>query len=95
MIYQLNIPRRSPFTARVTEAFLAAYGKVFTLVSAEDCIDPSHPTVRLACNLRPGAIFLNFPPITLVATDGLRFEFEIDEAEANALLSPPVLEIGV
>lgn len=95
MIYQLNIPRRSPFTARVTEAFLAAYGKVFTLVSAEDGLDQYHPTARLACILRPGEIFLNFPPITLVATDGLRFEFEIDEAEANALLSPPVLEIGV
>ena len=95
MIYQLNIPRRSPFTASVAEAFLAAYGKVFTLVSAEDGLDASRPTVRLACILRPGAIFLNFPPITLVATDGRRFEFEIDEAMSDALLSPSVLEIGV
>ena len=95
MIYRLNIPRRSPFTARVTEAFQAAYGEVFKLVSAEEGLDASHPAVRLACDLRPGAIFLNYPPVTLVATDGRRFEFEIDETEAGALLSPSVLEIGV
>ena len=95
MIYRLFIPRRSLFTARVAEAFQAAFGEVFKLVSAEDGLDVSHPTVRLACDLRPGAIFLNFPPVTLAATDGRRFEFEIDEAEADALLSPSVLEIGV
>ena len=95
MIYRLNIRHRSALTASMVEAFLALYGHVFTLISAEDGLDPAHPSVRLACDLRPGAIFLNDPPIRLVATDGRRFEFEIDEAMADSLLSLPVLEIGV
>ena len=56
MIYRLNIRHRSALTASMVEAFLALYDHVFTLISAEDGLDPAHPSVRLACDLRPGAI---------------------------------------
>lgn len=85
MIYQLKLPKRSPFTSKVTEAFLRIYGDTFSLVSAEPGLDSDRPSVRIACELRPGAVFLNSPPVRLVATDGTRFEFEIRENELENL----------
>ena len=85
MIYRLNIRRRSPFTSNATALFMSLYGSVFTFVSAEDGLDPAHPSARLACDLRPGAVFLNSAPVTVAATDGTRFEFEITEKDVAAL----------
>ena len=84
-IYRLNIRRRSPFTSNATELFMSAYGGVFTLVSAEDGLDSAQPSARIACDLRPGAVFLNSAPVKLVATDGTRFEFELTEKDVAAL----------
>ena len=69
----------------VTEAFLHLYGDTFSFVSAEPGLDPDRPSVRIACDLRPGAVFLNSPSVRLVATDGARFEFHVTEADLEAL----------
>lgn len=70
---------------RVVSVFMGLYGDVFTFVSAGPGMDPDHPSVRIACDLRPGAVFLNSPPVRLVATDGIRFEFHVTEADLEAL----------
>ena len=85
MIYKLPIQHRSSFTSHAVDLFLSVYGGVFSLVSAEDGLDPRYPTARLAADLRPGAIFVNNPSMRVAATDGMRFEFEIGEAEVLAL----------
>ena len=71
--------------ARTRDVFAALYGGVFRIVSAEPGLDPDHPSVRIACDLRPGAVFLNSPTVRLVATDGARFEFHVTEADLDAL----------
>lgn len=70
---------------RVVSVFMGLYGDVFTFVSAEPGLDPDHPSVRIACDLRLGAVFLNSPSVRLVATDGARFEFHVTEADLEAL----------
>ena len=85
MIIRLDIPNRNPMVARTRDVFAALYGGVFWIVSAEPGLDPDHPSVRIACDLRPGAVFLNSPPVRLVATDGTRFEFHVTEADLEAL----------
>lgn len=85
MIYRLNIRRRSPFTSSATELFMSVYGGVFTLVSAEDGLEPGSTSARLACDLLPGAVFQNIHQLTVAATDGMRFEFELTEKDVAAL----------
>ena len=81
MIYKLPIQHRSPFTSHAVDLFLSVYADTFTLVSAEDGLDLAYPSVRLAANLRPGAVFVNNPPLRVAATDGMRFEFEVTDID--------------
>lgn len=84
-IYRLNIRRRSPFTSHATQSFMSVYTGVFTLISSEDGLDPAHPSVRIACDLRTGAVFQNIHQLNVAATDGTRFEFELTEKDVAAL----------
>lgn len=84
-IYRLNIRRRSPFTSHATQSFMSVYTGVFTLISSEDGLDPAHPSVRIACDLRTGAVFQNIHQLNVAATDGTRFEFELTEKDVATL----------
>ena len=85
MIYKLDIRRPDRLVSRVTELFMDLHGKVFRFVGAVRGVDASEPLVRLACDLRPGAVFQNTLQLNLAATDGVRFEFEITENDVAAM----------